>query len=207
MTIGIYEEQQLWNKGAQLVAGVDEVGRGCWAGPVVAAAVMFPQSLLRDPTALAGINDSKTLSAEARQAMALRIRHLASGIGLGVVSAHLIDLFGIAVATKWAMMHAVLSLPALPDGLIIDWVKLPELPLLQRSLPKGDAVSISVAAASIVAKVYRDNLMHEYDQRDARYGWAAHKGYGTAQHQQALVAHGPTQLHRRSFKPLAAFVD
>ncbi|MFD3164597.1 ribonuclease HII [Herpetosiphon sp. NSE202] len=207
MTIGIYEEQQLWNQGAQLVAGVDEVGRGCWAGPVVAAAVMFPQHLLSDPSALAGINDSKTLSAEARQAMALRIRQLASGIGLGVVSAHLIDLFGIAVATKWAMMHAVLSLPALPDGLVIDWVKLPELPLLQRSLPKGDAVSISVAAASIVAKVYRDNLMHEYDQRDARYGWAAHKGYGTAQHQQALAAHGPTQLHRRSFKPLAAFVD
>ncbi len=207
MTIGIYEEQQLWNNGAQLVAGVDEVGRGCWAGPVVAAAVTFPQHMLNHPTALAGINDSKTLSAEARQAMALRIRQLASGIGLGVVSAHLIDLFGIAQATKWAMMHAVLSLPMLPDGLVIDWVKLPELPLLQRSLPKGDAVSISVAAASIVAKVYRDNLMHEYDQRDQRYGWAAHKGYGTAQHQRALATHGPSLLHRRSFKPLAAFID
>lgn len=207
MTIGIQEEQQLWRKGAQIVAGVDEVGRGCWAGPVVAAAVSFPTHLLNDPVALAGINDSKTLSAEARQAMAQQIRQLASGIGLGVVSAHLIDLFGIAEATKWAMMHAVLSLPNLPDGLVIDWVKLPELPLLQRSLPKGDAISISVAAASIIAKVYRDNLMHEYDQRDPRYGWAAHKGYGTAQHQRALAAHGPSLLHRRSFKPLAAFVD
>lgn len=207
MTIGIQEEQQLWRNGAQIVAGVDEVGRGCWAGPVVAAAVSFPSDLLNDPIALAGINDSKTLSAEARQTMAQQIRQLASGIGLGVVSAHLIDLFGIAEATKWAMMHAVLSLPNLPDGLVIDWVKLPELPLLQRSLPKGDAISISVAAASIIAKVYRDNLMHEYDQRDPRYGWAAHKGYGTAQHQRALAAHGPSLLHRRSFKPLAAFVD
>lgn len=207
MTIGIYEEQQLWRNGAQIVAGVDEVGRGCWAGPVVAAAVSFPTYLLNDPVALAGINDSKTLSAEARQAMAQQIRQLASGIGLGVVSAHLIDLFGIAEATKWAMMHAILSLPTLPDGLVIDWVKLPELPLLQRSLPKGDAISISVAAASIIAKVYRDNLMHEYDQRDPRYGWAAHKGYGTAQHQRALAAYGPSGLHRRSFKPLAAFVD
>ena len=199
---GVAEEMALLAAGHRLVAGVDEVGRGCWAGPVVAAAVVFAPSVLADAATLVGIDDSKTLPPTARTAQATRIRRLALGVGIGAVPAHLIDLFGIAAATRWAMIQAVLALPRLPDALVIDWVKLPELPLPQRCLPRADALSVSVAAASIIAKVWRDSLMIGWGRYDSRYGWAQHKGYGTAIHQRALAEHGLSPLHRRSFRPM-----
>ena len=204
---GTHEEQQLIAAGLPVVAGVDEVGRGCWAGPVVAAAVILPHEFLYDQQAQIGIHDSKTLNPAMREQQAVNIRQIALGIGIGSVPAHLIDQFGIATATQWAMMQAILQLPILPDALIIDWVKLPELPLIQRSIVRGDSISVSVAAASIIAKVHRDQHMTAWDRRDSRYGWAEHKGYGTAQHQRALQTYGVTSLHRRSFKPVAAFLD
>lgn len=202
---GTHEEHGLRAAGHSLIAGVDEVGRGCWAGPVVAAAVVLPPAFLDDLTLARGINDSKTLSATARAVQASHIRSIALAIGVGATPAHLIDLFGIAAATKWAMIQAVLALSIIPDALLIDWVRLPELPLPQRSFPRADAISVSVAAASIIAKVQRDALMITWDRYDDRYQWAAHKGYGTAAHQQALQHHGVSALHRRSFKPILAY--
>jgi ribonuclease HII len=199
---GTREEKILQSAGHRLIAGVDEVGRGCWAGPVVAAAVILPPAALENELLLRGIDDSKTLGPEKRALQAARIRQIALGVGVGAVPAHLIDLFGIATATRWAMIQAVLALPIIPDALLIDWVRLPELPLPQRSLPRADAVSVSVAAASIIAKVQRDSLMIAWGRYDDRYQWAAHKGYGTAAHQQALHRHGISALHRRSFKPM-----
>ncbi len=199
---GTREEHILQAAGHRLIAGVDEVGRGCWAGPVVAAAVILPPAALENPALLLGIDDSKTLGPAARVLQAARIRQLALAVGVGAVPAHLIDLFGIATATRWAMIQAVLALPIIPDALLIDWVRLPELPLPQHSLPRADAVSVSVAAASIIAKVQRDSLMIAWGRYDARYQWAAHKGYGTAAHQRALLEHGISALHRRSFKPI-----
>ena len=199
---GIGEEKKLQAAGHRLIAGLDEVGRGCWAGPVVAAAVIFAPATLADQAPLRGIADSKTLGSAARSVQAARIRQLALAVGVGAVPAHLIDLFGIATATRWAMAQAVLALPVVPDALLIDWVRLPELPLPQHSLPRADAVSVSVAAASIIAKVRRDSLMIAWDRHDPRYGWAAHKGYGTAAHQHALRRHGISTIHRRSFKPM-----
>lgn len=201
---GTHEELALLAAGHRLVAGVDEVGRGCWAGPVVAAAVVFSPELLADSRELAGIDDSKKLAPAARARLAERIRLLALGVGVGAVPAYLIDLYGIVHATRWAMQHAILALPCLPDALLIDWVSLGELPLPQRSFARADALSVSVAAASIVAKVCRDSLMAGWDRADSRYAWSDHKGYGTAAHSRALSEHGLSPLHRRSFKPIQA---
>lgn len=199
---GTQHEQTLRRAGYRLVAGVDEVGRGCWAGPVVAAAVVLSDAMLADPVALAGIDDSKALSASARESAAHFIRQHGQ-IGVGAVPAHLIDHIGIGRASAWAMMAAVLSLPCWPDALLIDWVTLPELPLPQHAMARGDAESVSIAAASIIAKVQRDRLMTTWDRFDARYGWGQHKGYGTRFHQQALARYGPSALHRLSFRPVA----
>ncbi|HYF64350.1 MAG TPA: ribonuclease HII [Herpetosiphonaceae bacterium] len=201
---GTHEELALLAAGHRLVAGVDEVGRGCWAGPVVAAAVVFPPAMLADSRGLDGIEDSKTLGAAARSRLAGRIQQLALGVGVGAVPAHMIDLFGIAQAARLAMAQAILALPCLPDALLIDWVRLGDLPLPQRAFARADALSVSVAAASIVAKVRRDSLMAGWDRRDPRYAWAEHKGYGTAGHSRALREHGLSPLHRRSFKPIQA---
>lgn len=200
---GLGLERELLADGCGLIAGVDEVGRGCWAGPVVAAAVVFAPAVLGRPELLRGIEDSKTLSAGQRAAMAARIGELALGIGVGAAPAFVIDQFGIGAATAWAMGQAVLGLPLLPDALLIDWVRLPALPVRQRSLPRGDALSVSIAAASIIAKVRRDAMLVAWDRADRRYGFGAHKGYGTAQHQAALARFGPSALHRRSFRPVA----
>jgi ribonuclease HII len=198
----IEHERELYARGLARVAGVDEAGRGCWAGPVVAAAVVLGPEALADPALLAGVDDSKQLSAEQRELAYTRVRAAASGVGLGVVPAYLIDAYGILPATRLAMQIALLALPRLADGLLIDAVALPELGLPQLALIKGDARCLSIAAASIVAKVSRDRLMRSADVALPAYGFAAHKGYGTAAHARALAAHGPSQLHRHSFKPL-----
>lgn len=183
-------------------AGIDEAGRGCWAGPVVAAAVVLAPEVLADPSCLVGVDDSKQLSAERReQALELVLAH-AVGIGVGIVPAFLIDAYGIVPATRLAMTVALLQLPCRPDSLLIDAVALPNIALPQRAIIRGDSASLSIAAASIVAKVTRDRLMHTADRAFPAYGFAAHKGYGTAAHRRALDRHGICPLHRRSFRPL-----
>lgn len=189
--------------GKQTIAGIDEVGRGCWAGPVVAAAVVLSDVVWHMPSILAGLNDSKQLSATQRDTLAHTIRQVARGIGIGWVSAHDIDCFGILNATKLAMQQAVMSLPLIPDALLIDAVSFPQWCIPQQALIKGDATSISIAAASVIAKVARDYAVAQYDCCYPGYGFAQHKGYGTAQHQAALAQWGPTPQHRRSFAPIS----
>jgi ribonuclease HII len=200
------EELKLWASGHRRIAGVDEVGRGCWAGPVVAAAVVLPASALRDPALLDGVDDSKALSARRRDRLAERILLLADGWGLGAVPAHVIDSHGILAATRLAMQIALLRLPQPADALLIDAVRLDGWPCPQRSLIKGDARCLSIAAASIVAKVARDRMMADHGRRAPAYGFEQHKGYGTAAHECALRAYGPSAQHRRTFRPLADFL-
>ena len=202
----VREERRLLAAGCDRIAGVDEAGRGCWAGPVVAAAVVLDAATLRDPGRLAGVDDSKALSARQREALYGRIVAVAAGWGVGVVQAAVVDTHGIMAATRIAMEVALLRLPCAPDALLIDAVRLPGWPCRQEALIKGDARCLSIAAASVVAKVTRDRLMVALDRRHPEYGFAAHKGYGTAAHQGALARYGPLPQHRRSFQPLLDLV-
>lgn len=195
-------ELALHRRGLLAPAGIDEAGRGCWAGPVVAAAVMLPPALIRRPALLAGVDDSKQLSAAERERLYGLICLQAAGVGVGIVPAYLIDAYGIVPATRLAMTVALLALPAQPDALLIDALALPDLALPQEALIKGDARSLSIAAASVIAKVTRDRLMRTAHLAFPAYGFASHKGYGTAEHQRALASHGLCALHRRTFKPL-----
>jgi len=201
------EERALRAKGYDLLAGIDEAGRGCWAGPVVAAAVILGNACLEQPDLLRGVNDSKQLTAAQRARMLDLIYTYAASVGVGVVPANLIDSLGIVPATRLAMEVAVLSLQPLPDALLIDAVTLPNVPLPQRAIIRGDSISLSIAAASIVAKTTRDHLMTQWDRTYPAFRFGVHKGYGTAVHAQALRMHGPTPLHRRSFRPIIAMED
>ncbi|HEX6291381.1 MAG TPA: ribonuclease HII [Herpetosiphonaceae bacterium] len=198
----IDEEQTLQAQGYRSIAGIDEAGRGCWAGPVVAAAVVLGEAVLAQPTLLAGVDDSKQLSAIQRATLEGVICQHAAGIGVGIVPAHLIDWFGIVEATRLAMELAVLHLPHLPDALLIDALRLPGCPLPQRAIVRGDSASLSIAAASVIAKTARDRLMTHFDRSYPAFRFGMHKGYGTALHAHAIAAHGTTPLHRRSFRPL-----
>lgn len=191
-------------QGHTRIAGLDEAGRGCWAGPVVAAAVVLSAEVLAQPELLAGVDDSKRLSAVGREAAYERILACAAGVGVGVVPAYLIDAYGIVPATRLAMHTALLQLPCPAEALLIDALPLPELSLPQQSLVRGDSRCLSIAAASVVAKVARDRLMLTADRAFPAYGFAAHKGYGTAEHQLALARYGACPIHRRSFAPLLA---
>jgi ribonuclease HII len=198
----LIEEERLLALGARRIAGIDEAGRGCWAGPVVAAAVVLSGAVMADPRLLAGVDDSKQLTVRERDAAAARVRRLAAGVGVGVVPAFLIDSFGIIAATRLAMDLALLDLPCAPDALLIDALALPEQRLPQRAIIRGDSLSLSIAAASVIAKTARDRLMRQLDARYPAYGFAQHKGYGTAAHSAAIARHGITPLHRRSFRPM-----
>lgn len=202
----VEEELKLWRAGFRRIAGVDEVGRGCWAGPVVAAAVVLPAGLLADPAALAGVDDSKALTAAQRERLSAQIRALAEDWALGAVPAHVIDTHGIVAATRLAMQVALLQLNRPADALLIDAVVLKDWPISQQSFIRGDARCLSIAAASIVAKVARDHMMAALDRAGPAYRFALHKGYGTAVHAQALRMHGPSPQHRRSFRPIADFL-
>jgi len=195
-------EASLWAQSYRAVAGVDEAGRGALAGPVVAAAVIAPIN-----SHLAGVwaevRDSKKLRPPERARLAANIRAEAAAWAVGVVECTRIDTEGIAAATRSAMMAAISALSTPADALIIDWVRLPHLNLRQLSMSKADAHVVSVAAASILAKEHRDQLLRELDARYPEYGFGAHKGYGTAAHLQALTRHGPCPEHRRTFAPLA----
>lgn len=202
----VIEEAALHARGYHQVAGVDEVGRGCWAGPVVAAAVVLGPAVQQQPALLAGVNDSKQLSATQRVILAATIRAQVYGIGVGLVPAFMIDCLGIVAATRLAMELAILNLPQLPDALLIDALPLPSCPLPQRVIIRGDSTCLSIAAASIIAKIARDRLMTDFDRVYPMFQFGQHKGYGTAIHQRALAQHGPTPLHRHSFKPLWPYV-
>lgn len=183
--------------GATRIAGVDEVGRGALFGPVVAAAVILPEQI-----ALTGLRDSKQLRPKDRERLAEQIEGCALALSIAAVDAATIDRVNIYQATRLAMLEAVSGLAPAPDHLLIDAMRL-DHPCPQTSIVYGDSLSLSIAAASVVAKVYRDRLMCELDAEYPEYGLAAHKGYGTARHRAALREHGATPMHRQSFAPVA----
>jgi ribonuclease HII len=199
-------EQALRLRGFRLIAGVDEVGRGCLFGPVVAAAVILPDQL--GSLASAGLKDSKLLTHPQRESLNRLIRATALAISIAEIDPATIDRVNIYQATRLAMLAAVRALPIAPDHLLIDAMQLDLAglahPCAQTKLIHGDALSLSIAAASVVAKVHRDRMMCDLDTTHPGYGLAAHKGYATAQHLRALTALGPTPLHRLTFAPVKA---
>lgn len=194
------EEQQLKVKGYRVIAGIDEVGRGPLAGPVVAAAVILPEDMPPLP-----INDSKKLSAKTREELYEYIMQKAE-VGIGLVDNTVIDEVNIYEATKIAMKKALISLSCSPDALLIDAMHL-SLPVHQKSLIGGDAKSYSIAAASIVAKVHRDRLMKEYAKEYPYYHFDSNVGYGTKAHLEGLEKYGITPLHRKTFEPIKSMVQ
>ncbi len=194
--IGLVFEQQAWGEGYKLLAGLDEVGRGCLAGPVVASAcILNPAKPLPD-----GLDDSKKLTAETREEIAAQLKFDCIAYSIGRIEADEIDRINILEATKEAMLNAISALSIQPDFLLVDALYLKRSPLPQRSIIKGDSISASIAAASILAKTYRDDLMKTYDTEYPQYGFAGHKGYGAATHLAALKQHGPCILHRKTFR-------
>jgi ribonuclease HII len=196
-------ELSLWRQGYRFVAGVDEVGRGSWAGPVVAAAVVLPSDEQRLLHMLAGVRDSKQLTPDVREALEQTIIRVSLSTGYGWASHHTVDRLGIGAANRLAMRRAVAHLGVPADALVLDYFALPELDLPQVSLPKGDSRSLSIAAASIVAKVLRDRLMTFGHALYPQYAFHRNKGYGTAAHQEALRSYGVCRWHRKSFRPVA----
>jgi ribonuclease HII len=196
------EETRLWAAGYRRVAGIDEAGRGALAGPVVAGAVIVPPAASLTGV-WAEVRDSKLLRPAARTTLVEPIQQAALAWGVGIVSATVIDQVGIAVATRQAMLQALAALGMMPDFLLIDWVRLPQAGLPQLCVAKADQKMASVAAASILAKVTRDQLLDTLGECYPHYGFGVHKGYGTAQHLAALTTHGPCPEHRYSFAPLA----
>lgn len=194
-------ELALWTAGLPAVAGIDEAGRGCLAGPVTAAAVILPgtEKILDD---LAGVRDSKLLNPVERETLRGRIESCAQAWGIGWASNAEIDRFGIVPATRLAAWRALDQLAVLPDHLLVDYLVLPDIEIPQTRLVKGDMRSLSIAAASILAKTHRDSWMIETDRKYPFYGFLRNKGYGTAPHREALRVHGPCPLHRLSFAPL-----
>lgn len=194
--IGLVFEQQAWDGGYKLVAGLDEVGRGCLAGPVVAAAcILDPSKPLPE-----GLDDSKKVDEAARDDIAGQLKNDCIAYAIGQIEADEIDRINILEATKQAMLDAIAGLIPAPDFLLIDALYLKRSPLPQRSVIKGDSVSASIAAASILAKTYRDDLMKAYDLEYPQYGFAGHKGYGAATHFAAIRQHGICRIHRTSFR-------
>ena len=187
-------ELLLWKSGVHDIAGVDEVGMGPLAGPVVAAAVMFPPE-----TDIARVDDSKKLDAPTRAELALEIRAKASGLGVGVASVEEIDTINIYHAGLLAMRRAVEALPRRPQHVLVDARTVPGVEVPQNTFNKGDGINFSIAAASIIAKTERDRMMEALDREYPGYGFAAHKGYGTPEHRQALQKLGPSAIHRKSF--------
>lgn len=194
-------EKELYAQGIQLIAGVDEVGRGPLAGPVVAAAVILPKNCK-----IPGLNDSKKIPKSKHQAIYQAVLDQAISVGIGVKDNHVIDQVNIYEATKLAMLEAIHELDPQPQHLLIDAMKL-DLPISQASIIKGDANSLSIAAASIVAKVTRDQMMAAYDQEYPGYDFAQNAGYGTTKHLEGLEKQGVSPIHRRSFEPIKSMTD
>jgi ribonuclease HII len=193
-------ENELKSQGYELIAGIDEVGRGALAGPVVASAVILPRPA--NLTWLGLVRDSKELTSRQRESLFDLINREAVAVGIGVVPSQVIDSVNILKATKLAMMQAVEKLPRQPNFLIIDRVTLSQCPIPQRGITRGDKLCLSIACASIVAKVTRDRMMEEFDQIYPGYGFARHKGYGTGIHMSCLRKLGPSPIHRLYFAPV-----
>ncbi|MGQ7886903.1 ribonuclease HII [Paenibacillus sp. WC2504] len=186
-------EKEVWEQGFSLVAGIDEVGRGCLFGDVVAAAVILPQGYV-----LEGVNDSKKLSEKKRDALYEQIMSEALAVGVGIVDVDKIEAMNIKQAARLAMKQAVEQLSQVPDYLLVDAEKV-DLEIPQTAIIHGDALSQSIAAASIIAKVTRDRMCADWDEQYPEYGLAVHKGYATKHHREMLLRYGPTALHRKLF--------
>ncbi len=196
-------ELELADDGYACVAGIDEAGRGAWAGPVTAAAVVLPITDLGLPDRLAGVRDSKRLSPSQRNRWEQRLRGLALAMGVGTASSREVDDLGLIAATRAAMQRAVSALDLIPQYLLIDHLLLPDLPIPQTAITRGDDQVLSIAAASIIAKTSRDREMAILDELHPGYGFALHKGYGTSLHRKALALLGPCSSHRMSYTPVA----
>lgn len=194
-------EKELYTQGIQLIAGVDEVGRGPLAGPVVAAAVILPENCK-----IPGLNDSKKIPKSKHKEIYEAVLQNAIAIGIGVKDNQVIDQVNIYEATKLAMMEAIGQLDPQPQHLLIDAMRL-DLPISQTSIIKGDANSLSIAAASIIAKVTRDQMMEEFDREYPGYDFAQNAGYGTTKHLAGLDQLGVTPIHRRSFEPVKSMCE
>ncbi len=204
------EEDALWRRGHRLVAGVDEVGRGPLAGPVVAAAVVLPPSLLprrTPPSWLHQVRDSKLVPPKLREKLAPLLRECALAVGVGSASHAEIDRVGILPATRMAMRRAIEQIAPPPDFVLIDAVTLPDSDIPHKAIIHGDAICFSIAAASIVAKVFRDQLMVRLDTQYPGYGFAAHKGYPTPSHLASLQRLGPSPVHRRCYAPVRRLLE
>jgi ribonuclease HII len=191
----LFFEQQALKRGYRIIAGIDEAGRGSLCGPVVAAAVVFPTDLV-----IPGVNDSKKLSPRTRELLYDEIMTRAVAVGIGMGTPELIDRINILQATRHAMKEAVALLSLKPDMLLIDGISTIDVPLPQKTITKGDSRSLSIAAASIIAKVSRDRMMTELDLLYPGYGFASHKGYGCASHMEAIRRLGPSPVHRLTFR-------
>lgn len=194
-------EENLWNDGIHQVAGLDEAGRGAWAGPVYAAAVVLPTDA-RILQLLSGVRDSKRMTSKQRDHWRACICSSAVDWAVAFASNAEIDAQGIVAATCLAMNRAVLQLKHPPQHLLVDFITIPDCSFPQSSIPKGDAISLSIAAASVLAKTTRDALMVEMDMTYPGYGFAKHKGYGTRQHRAALYKKEITTIHRVSYRPM-----
>ena len=194
------EEDKLKAQGYEFIAGIDEVGRGALAGPVVASAVILPH-----PASLPWfelVRDSKELNSRKRESLFNLINKEAIAVGIGIVPSQVIDSVNILKATRMAMMQAVEKLPKQPNFLLIDRIGLSQCPIPQRGITRGDKSCLSIACASIIAKVTRDRIMEEFDQIHPGYGFAQHKGYGTGRHLSCLQKLGPSPIHRLYFAPV-----
>lgn len=188
-------ESDAWRAGYSFIAGIDEAGRGPLAGPVVAAAVILPEYI-----ALEGVRDSKKMTSRAREEAFSLIEKRAISVALAVVSPREIDQINILQATRKAMKQAVLHLHTQPDFLLIDGTHPVDLPIQQRCIVRGDQQSLSISAASVLAKVYRDRMMRSYHELYPRYGFSSNKGYGTRGHLEGIARYGPCSIHRRTFR-------
>ena len=201
----LQKEMALLSQGYRFIAGLDEAGRGAWAGPVVAAVVILPLDRIDLSQALTGLNDSKKLSPDKRAQFFELLQTTALAAAVGLAPAAIVDELNVVGATRYAMQQALEELSLTPDYLLLDHLNLPAINLPQAAFPKADQISLTVAAASVIAKVTRDRLMIEYNQEHPGYAFDRHKGYGTQIHRAALATHGPCPLHRLSYDPIKTF--
>jgi len=189
-------ENRVREAGFALVCGVDEVGRGCWAGPIVAAGVIFEPDVK-----ISGLHDSKKLTAKKREELVEEIKQKATAWSIQVLTTQQVDEKGVGFANAQVMRNVIEELK--PDFALIDFAHVPDLTVPHEFITKGDGKVFSIGAASIIAKVYRDQLMVEFDEKYPGYGFANHKGYGTQEHREALEKLGICEIHRKSFKPIS----
>jgi ribonuclease HII len=200
-------EHRLLASGLEFIAGLDEAGRGAWAGPVVAAAVILPMQQFDLLNLLDGVRDSKLMTARQREYWHEKICSIALSSAIGACNSNEIDQIGIVPATQLAMQRALEQIHPAPEHLLIDYITLPDLSTPQTAIPHGDARVLSIAAASVLAKVGRDRIMVTFDENYPGYGFSRHKGYGTAFHRTELNQLGACDIHRRSYKPVAQALE